>query len=201
MNKLSLSASVLALSFAANLAAQLPSKAEDIAPLLIGETLPNATLTGMDGTKVSVLDIAKEKPTVLVVYRGGWCPYCNVHLSALGKSEAEIMELGYQIVAVSPDQPQKLEATAEKDALNYRLFSDASGDFSKAAGVAFQAPDKYGQMLLDWSDGKNTGYLPVPSVFVLNTDGEILFEYINPDYKKRLESDLLLAVLKALKAE
>lgn len=196
-----MSAFLLTLALASNLSAQVPTQATDIAPLLIGEILPNTTLTAMDGTATPFLKIAQEKPTVLVVYRGGWCPYCNVHLAALGKSEAEILALGYQIVAVSPDHPQKLQTTAEKDELNYRLYSDASGDFVKAAGLAFQAPEKYGQMLLDWSDGKNTGYLPVPAVFVLNTKGEILFEYINPDFKKRLESELLLAVLKTLEAE
>ncbi len=189
------------LSLTNYLNAQLPAKAEDISPLLVGETLPNATLSPMDGGVVSFHDITQEKPTVLIFYRGGWCPYCNLHLSAIGKNESEILELGYQIVAISPDNIENLQATAEKDSLRYRLFSDPSGDFAKAAGIAFQAPEKYGQRLLDASGGKNTGFLPVPAVFVVDTKGEIQFEYINPNYKKRLSGALLLAVLKALKAE
>jgi peroxiredoxin len=51
------------------------------------------------------------------------------------------------------------------------------------------------------SDGQNKGFLPVPSVFVVDKAGEILFEYINPNYKKRLNGDLLMAVLKTLKTE
>ena len=200
MKKLLLIVPVLLLALATSINAQLPEKAEDISPLLIGETMPNTALTGMDGATVPFLDIAKEKPTVLVVYRGGWCPYCNKHLSALGQNEAEILELGYQIVAISPDNIENLQATAEKDEIHYRLFSDGAGEFSKAAGIAFQAPERYGKRLLDASGGQNTvGYLPVPSVFVLDTSGIIQFEYINPDYKNRLSGRLLLAVLSALK--
>ena len=201
MKKRLLTVPALALFFATCLNAQLPEKAEDIAPLLVGETFPNLELTGMDGTSVLFQDIVKARPTVLLFYRGGWCPYCNRHLSAIGQNEAEIIELGYQVVAISPDMVEKLQETADKDEIRYRLFSDASGDFSKAAGIAFQAPGNYGQRLLDWSGGKNTGFLPVPSVFVLNTNGEILFEYINPNYKKRMSGELLLSVLKALQVE
>lgn len=183
-------------------AQQLPEQPEDISPLLIGETIPNSELTTLDGKTIAFHEIAKEKPTVLIIYRGGWCPYCNRHLAAIGQTEAEILELGYQVVAVSPDKAEKLQETAQKDSIRYRLFSDGDGAFTKAAGLAFQAPQRYGERLLDWSGGENTeGYLPVPAVFVLDQDATIQFEYINPNYKKRLPSEMLLAVLKALQAE
>lgn len=201
MKKRLLTAPILALVLATGLNAQLPEKAEDISPLLIGETFPGLEVTGMDGATIAFDKITKERPTVLIFYRGGWCPYCNRHLSAIGQNEADILKLGYQVVAISPDKAEKLQETADKDEVKYRLFSDASGELSKAAGIAFQAPDSYGQRLLDWSGGENTGFLPVPSVFVLNTKGEILFEYINPNYKKRMSRELLLAVLKALQEE
>jgi len=192
---------ILLLAFASSsVTAQLPEKAEDVSPLLIGETFPDQQLTDMENQQVSLLEVVKKKPTVLVFYRGGWCPYCNAHLSALGQNEAEILGLGYQVVAISPDAAKGLQETVAKDEIKYRLLSDASGDLAKAVGVAFKAPEKYGQHLLDASGGKNTGFLPVPSVFVLDTSGSILFEYINPDYKKRLDGELLLAVLRALKA-
>ena len=199
MKKLSLFS--LLFVWGAALNAQIPEKAADICPLLTGETMPDLSLTGMNGEETSLHQIIAEKPTVLIFYRGGWCPYCNIHLGEIGQKEAEILELGFQVVAVSPDDAENLQETAGKDEADYRLFSDASGELSRAAGIAFQAPENCGQRLLDRSGGKNTGFLPVPAVFVLNTQGEILFEYINPDYKKRLSGDLLLAVLNALGTE
>ena len=61
----------------------IPTVAEDISPILIGETLPNAYFQNAEGKSVQLKAVLEEKPTVLVFYRGGWCPYCNVQLSYL----------------------------------------------------------------------------------------------------------------------
>jgi len=178
--------------------AQLPEKAEDVSPLLIGETIPNEPVVTADGKTVALHNLLKEKPTVLIFYRGGWCPYCNHHLAEIGEAEADILQLGYQIIAVSPDDAKHLQATDEKNKLNYQLLSDSKGLLTKAAGLAFQAPERYSKMLVEHSSGDNNGFLPVPALFVLNTKGEILFEYINPNYKMRMPGNLLLAALKIL---
>jgi len=179
--------------------AQLPDKAEDISPLLYGEKIPKGVLTAPDGETHQVSEIIKKKPTVLLVYRGGWCPYCNTHLAEIQQAESEMLSLGYQVVAVSPDSPKNLKTSTEKQSLNYSLYSDVNGDFFKAMGLAFKAPEKYTGMLKKRSNGKNKGFLPVPAVFVMDTSGTILFEYINPDYSTRISAGLLLAVLNELK--
>ncbi len=179
--------------------AQMPEKPADISPLLCGEQLPDVSIVDTEGTKHELSAIISNEPTVLLFYRGGWCPYCNAHLSEIQSVENEIVGLGYQIVAISPDSPENLIQSAEKDKLNYSLYSDADGALIRAMGIAYKAPNNYTDLLSKSSEGLNTGFLPVPSVFVVNKSGNILFEYINPDYKTRLSSGLLLAVLKALK--
>ncbi len=180
--------------------AQLPEKAEDISPLLIGEVIPDAVLKSPDASDHSVLGIISEKPTILLFYRGGWCPFCNAQLAEIQTIENQIIELGYQIVAISPDSPENLKLTDEKQKLTYSLYADSDGTLIKSIGIAFKSPEKYGFMLSEKSGGLNDGFLPVPTVFVVDTTGKILFEYINPDYKTRLSSSLLLAVLQNLKA-
>ena len=117
------------------------------------------------------------------------------------EAENEIIKLGYKIVAISPDSYRELQESGDANKLNYTLYSDSEGKLSKAIGIAFKSHDKYSDMLFKRSDGQNKGFLPVPSVFVTGTDGKILFEYINPDYKARLSSELLLAVLKNLEIQ
>ena len=182
-----------------NLFGQLPEKPEAISPLLCGEQIPDMQIKNINGTGEGLSSILAKAPTVLLFYRGGWCPYCNAHLSEIQRVENEIVGLGYQIVAVSPDSPENLAQVAEKDKLVYSLYSDADGKLIQAMGIAYAAPEGYVKLLDKSSAGLNTGFLPVPSVFVLNTSGHILFEYINPDYKIRLSSGLLISVLKALK--
>lgn len=174
--------------------AQIAEKAEDISPLLIGEKIPKQDLISFDNKAVSTSDIFNKK-TVLIVYRGGWCPYCNSQLMEMQEIENQIIVLGYQIVAISPDSPKFLKETTKEDKLNYQLFSDSDGKFSEALGIAFKR-DK--PKLEKYSEGKNPGFLPVPAVYILDENREIEFLYINPNYTKRLKGEMLLAVLKSL---
>lgn len=185
---------IVALLFSVISFAQIADKAENVSPLLIGEKIPNVVLHDANGKEVKTKDIF-DKKTVVVVYRGGWCPYCNSQLADMQEIEKDIVALGYQVVAVSPDAPSFLKQTLDKKELKYSLYSDSEGVFAQAVGIAFQREkpklDKY-------SEGKNPGFLPVPTVYVLNDKQEIEFMYINPNYGTRLNGDVLLAVLKTL---
>ncbi len=176
--------------------AQIADTPEEISPLLIGEKVPAIQIATINEETKLLTDIVVEKPTVLLFYRGGWCPYCNAHLSAVGELSEEIQNLNYQVIAVSPDSPAKLRESIEEQKLDYTLFSDANGKLIQAMGLAFKSPEKYGSMLQNFSAGNNPGLLPVPALFIIDTEGTILFEYISPDYKNRIEAPLLLEVLK-----
>lgn len=192
---------LLVIGLIVNAQNDLPKSATDAAPLLIGEKIPNITLKTIDNNSVSLETLFSKKKTVLVFYRGGWCPYCNLHLAALAEAEKELLDLGYQIIAISPDSPKNLKATEEKDKVNYLLLSDSNGELAKAMGIAFQAPENYKTILAKGSDGLNSTFLPIPSVFIVNLDGEIDFEHITPDYKHRISNDLLVAAAKSLNKE
>lgn len=177
----------------------LPKTAFDISPLLIGEKIPMITLTSSENKKIDLSSVLLGKKTILVFYRGGWCPYCNVQLSALSEAESELLLLGYQLVAVSPDAPKQLQSTTEKEKLKYTLLSDSRGELSKAVGIAFQSPENYLPIITKGSDGVNQFFLPVPTVLIIDKDGSIKFEHITPDFKNRISSELLLSAAKALK--
>mgnify|MGYP005846463279 CR=1 FL=1 len=199
MKKLLLLASLLTIICGLNSFAQIADKAEDISPLLIGEKIPDITLLSSAGKQETLADITGRKPSILLFYRGGWCPFCNKHLAEIETIQDNILQLGYQLIAISPDAPQKLIESGEKNKLKYRLYSDGNGAVAQAMGIAFKASERSLGMLSEYSAGQNTGFLPVPSVFVINSDGVIAFEYINPDYKVRISAKLLLAVLENLK--
>lgn len=186
--------------FTLNVLAQIPVKAEDISPLLIGETIPNVALKNAEGETVVLQNVIKKKPTVLMVYRGGWCPYCNRHLSALGELESEIIALGYQVVAISPDHYEMLKPTYESEDVKYILLSDAKAEFIKAMGIGFKTPERAKGYIFKKTEKEASEVLPVPTVMILDTKGQILYEYINPDYSVRLSNEVLLANLKALKS-
>jgi peroxiredoxin len=178
---------------------QVADQATAISPLLIGETIPDATLLDDKGQAVQLSTVLSQQPTVLVVYRGGWCPYCNQHLAALAKAEAEILALGYQIVAISPDDYQNLKPTITDNDVRYKLYADPGATLIQAMGIAFKTPEDYLKYIAKKSKGEVSEALPVPTLMVVNKKAEILFEYINPTYSTRISPELLLAVLQQLK--
>jgi len=177
----------------------IPTVAEDISPILIGETLPNAYFQNAEGESVQLKAVLEEKPTVLVFYRGGWCPYCNVQLSGLVDIEEEVLELGYQIVAISPDDFKNLQATIENNNTKYKLLSDPNGEFIQQIGIAFKTSSSLKEYITGKGQkGETSSVMPAPTVMIVDKKGVIKFEYINPNYKERISGEMLLSVLKTL---
>ncbi|AWV98263.1 hypothetical protein DJ013_08810 [Arcticibacterium luteifluviistationis] len=119
-------------------------------------------------------------------------------LAALAIKEEEIIKAGYQIIAVSPDSYENLQPMMEKNEIKYQLFSDAEGSLTKQAGLAYNLSPERIEKLGSRTLGKAPEILPVPSVLVVNAEAEILFEYINPNYRNRISPELLMAVLNNL---
>lgn len=182
-----------------------PNSPEQIRPILVGTQAPDVQLATQEGKTVSLSAFWAKKPSVLIFYRGGWCPYCNTQLGQLRKAEGELKKLGYQVLAISPDRPQKLSETIEKQKPGYTLLSDSAMKASLAFGIAFKVDDatidKYKEYHIDLeeSSGEKHHLLPVPAVFIIDRKGIVQFQYVNPDYKTRLHPDLLVAAARILR--
>lgn len=155
--------------------ADLPDKAEDCSPLLIGEEFPMEDIKDINGKIVSLDDLIDDKKSIIVFYRGGWCPYCNDHLSALAQVEKEILDLGYNIIAISPDDFVNITDVKDKHGFNYNLYSDIGGNLMKKVGIAFEPNFKTNTIMKLRTKGEVTELLPVPSLFIVNEDGTIVF--------------------------
>ncbi|NQD72443.1 AhpC/TSA family protein [Sphingobacterium shayense] len=176
-----------------------PQKAEDISPLLVGENIPMVMLMSQQGEVVDLNKMVAKKPTILIFYRGGWCPYCSKQLSGLQEILGDLKGLGYQLIAISTDTPEGLNTSIKNEKLEYTLLSDSDLSVSKKFGLAFKAPKAYWDLLPQSTGGKDIDLLlPVPSVFILSRTGEIMFEYINPDITKRLKPELLKVVAETI---
>ena len=130
--------------------------------------------------------------------------YCNKQLAGLNQIENEIDSLGFQILAISPDNPTSMMETIKDKDLKYTLLSDASMQYAKKLGIAFKVDDKTIKKYktfgidLEKASGENHFQLPAPAVFVIDKKGIIQFSYINPNYKVRLDPTVLLAVLNSM---
>jgi len=190
-------------------ASSLPASAQDTNPLRAGEQAPTFTVRTVKDTEFNFDPAALERPVVLISFRGGWCPYCNMHLSELRTVIPDIRALGYEVLFISNDPVANLHAgladqTREDiDGLDYTILSDAELNAAVAFGTAFQMAPEYTAKLrekgMDIEESSITRHnaLAVPSVYVVSKSGEIVYDYVNADYKVRLSADELLAVAEA----
>ncbi len=177
------------------------NSAEDVCPLKVGEKIPETSIVNLNGDSKTLSTIIGVRPSIIIFYRGGWCPYCNMQMSQLVTIEDTLINLGYQIIAISMDIPAKLKESLEKYEMKYSLYSDSKAYASKAFGIAFRVSNEYYKKLkshnidLEEASGEKHRILPVPSVFIVK-NGIIQFEYVNPDYKIRIKRELLLTAAK-----
>lgn len=184
--------------------------AEEAQPLMPGMKAPAFNARTVAGEDFNFDPEGLEKPVVLTFFRGGWCPYCNMHLSELKDVVSDIDALGVDVLFLSGDRPDLLYSTLNRETqddiegLDYTILSDADVQAAVALGVAFKASqrtiDRRNQKGQDIDDSSmlRHGVLPVPAVFAIGQDGVIAFAYANPDYKVRLPADELLAAVREI---
>ena len=135
---------------------------------------------------------------------GGWCPYCNTQLLELKDTYKELKDMGYQLLAISPDSPEELQKSREKHNIDFSIYSDSYANVIKAFGIAFQVDKEtlkqyksYNIDLERSSGGYNHNLLPVPAVYFVSKKGNIQSQFVYPDYRIRMKGELIIATAKS----
>lgn len=179
------------------------ASAEQAQPLMSGMKAPVFKVQDVHGNDFQYDPAEMQKPLVMSFYRGGWCPFCNLHLSEMRHAQAELIEMGFDVWFVSMDKPGVLAESIDEPDLGYTLLSDSKLEATRAFGIAFRIPDELHERYLtmdidvEAASGENHHVLPVPSTYIIGSDGVINFQYTNTDYHVRLHPDVLLAAARA----
>ncbi len=173
--------------------------------LAISAQAPNFTLPNEVNQTVELAGLLAKGPVVVTFYRGSWCPYCNLQLRALKERLAEIHELGAELIAISPEVPDDSLSEDERISLGFPVLSDQDALVAADFGVAWKVPGLVLEHMrkdrnLELSDinNGNGSVLPLPATFVINTDGNVVWRFVDVDYRIRSEPQDIVDVLKAL---
>ncbi|GAF05662.1 peroxiredoxin-like family protein [Saccharicrinis fermentans] len=169
----------------------------------IGDMAPNFTLKNAMGTEVSLQEYLKKGPVVLVWYRGGWCPYCNINLKFLQDELPNFKAQGANLVALTPELPDQSISTSEKLHLDFEVLSDVGNVVGQQYGVVFkltqEVADIYNEKFgLNEHNGDDSNELPLAATYVIDTDGTIVYAFLDADYRKRAEPADITNFLKTM---
>ena len=165
-----------------------PKRAE---PVSVGEEAPDFTLEDTQGNQVTLSAAKGKAPSVLVFYRGYWCPFCAHQLSEL-RSLLKANE-PVRLLAISVDDHEKTKQLMEKIAVdgngpvNYTMLSDPGHKIIDAYGLHDPA-----------YDGKRFDGIPHPAVYVIDKNGRVAWAKVESDYKVRPSNADIRAALESL---
>lgn len=166
------------------------------------DPMPPFTLPDESGRLVSLEALLAAGPVAVTFHRGHWCPYCRINTRALSEAQERIRAEGAQIVAIMPER-QQFAATFKSDArLHYPVLTDIDNGYALSLNLAIWVGAELQQLMaasgrdLPRYQGNEAWFLPIPATFVLASDGTINGRFIDPDYRKRMTVEDLLAALK-----
>jgi peroxiredoxin len=173
--------------------------------LKAGAKAPDFTLKNSDGKPTHLSDLLKKGPVLLTWYRGGWCPYCNIALTALAEKSPEIKAAGGQLVALTPELPDHAEETAKKNKLPFEVLSDIGNKVAREYGIVFMMTPAVAAAMqkgakLHERNGDASDELPLSAAYVIAQDGTITYAFLDADYRNRAEPQRLVDELKAIQS-
>lgn len=192
------------------LAAEIAASANDVNPVKTGEMAPRFTVRTVDDEPFVFDPENLDSPAILITFRGGWCPYCNLHLSELRNVLPELQAKGIDVYFLSGDRPELLYASLNQETqediegLGYTILSDASIEAALALGIAFKVADESVSRMedrgMDLGDSSMAKFraLPVPAVYMIDKSGMVTYSFVEADYKVRLPAAELLKAAEAL---
>jgi peroxiredoxin len=192
----------VAATFTAQQAALAATSTPTIAP---GTILPDTAVLSATGDPTTLARVLDGSPAVVVFYRGGWCPYCNV---ALRSYQAELLPglegLGVKLVAISPQRPDHSLSTQEKAQLAFAVVSDPGNVLADSLGIVDDGSDdvRAAQAALGLELGQvNEGgdvRLPMPAVLIVDSHRRVRWADVHPDYTTATEPTTIIHAAQTL---
>ena len=168
----------------------------------VGDALAPFTLYNAVGKPVGLGDLVATGPAVLVFYRGGWCPYCNLALRTYQRELLPQLDAWHAtLAAISPQTPDQSLSTAEKAALDFEVLSDPGSRLARRIGIAFEQAEEVlaaqRRLGLDLAHVNEEGstLLPMPTVLIVDPNRTVRFAEVHPDYTARTEVADIVAAL------
>jgi peroxiredoxin len=168
-----------------------------------GDLLPPFLLPDENGRLVSFEDFGQAKSIVISLNRGHWCTYCRVEFESLQSINAEILNRGGAVLAITPDRQAYARTLKEQCHLSYPVLSDMDNGYAASLGLVVWCGDEVRDLYrtIDWNldafQGNGGWMVPIPATYIVAPDGRIKACFVDPDFRRRIELAAILDVIEA----
>jgi len=165
----------------------------------VGDEVGPFTLIDQKGRELTREAILADGPAVLVFFRFGGCPACNIALPYYNETLLpRLRERGIRLVAVSAQVPVDPDLIA-RHGLDFTVAGDPGYALARSLGITFLPEDQPevtpGQNWIGATLGTDSYEIDKPAVLVLTQDARIAFFDVSPDWLERTETGAILAAL------
>jgi peroxiredoxin len=103
-----------------------------------GSPMPDGDLTDITDTPTTLHATRDGRPAVVVFYRGGWCPYCNLTLRTNERDLVPVVRSrGATLIAISADTP---DGSLTWHELTYDVLADPNHTIARQLGIMATPP-------------------------------------------------------------
>jgi peroxiredoxin len=168
----------------------------------VGEPMPPFMLPDENGHLVSLQELLEQGPTAIMFHRGHWCAYCRLNLHAVARSAGAIAAAGGRVAIVMPERQEFAEGFKTETSAPFPILADLDNGYAMSLDLAIWLGPDFIQLISNSGrdvakfQGNDAWIVPIPATFVVGRDGNVVARFIDPDFRKRMELDDLLAAFK-----
>jgi peroxiredoxin len=168
-----------------------------------GDLMPPFLLPDEANRLTSLERLLQAGPVAVTFHRGHWCPYCRISINALAKANDIVSREGAQIIGIVPERQQYAVEFKNDGQATFPILTDMDNGYAMSLNLAVWVGEELRQFMRDQLgndiprfQGNDSWILPIPATFVVGRDGIVTARFVDPDYRKRMAIDDLIAALR-----
>ena len=155
--------------------------------LLVGSNAPLIDTQDIYGNNIILSQLLKIFNGVLIdFFRGNWWSHCKKHLTLLTEKESLFKSKNVKVISIAADSVRLLQKFKEENGFSIDIIADRGAKIAKEYDVYWFAPGGGGSL-----NAKQA----VPSKFLINKEGKIVWTYIGKDKTDRPSIKKMMEVI------
>ncbi len=122
-------------------------------------------------------------------------------MATLVRSYDQIAAVGGRVVAIMPERQEFAAAFKRDTGAPFPILTDIDNAYALACNLMIWVGDELRERMqeigrdLTRYQGTGAWTLPIPAVFIIGRDGRVKARFVDPDYRRRMQIDDIVAAL------